>query len=85
MVLAPGMSDSSTSPGDALARVFVSAAQTTRMLPQEVRVRNQRLKESISPLMDSLGVAVRVAKRLSAADEAQAHLLGFLQGGVGGR
>jgi len=83
MVLAPDMLDSSTSPGDALARVFFSAVQTTRILPQEVRVRNQRLKESIAPLMDSLGVAVQVAKRLPAADEAQAHLLSFLQGGVG--
>ena len=48
-------------------------------------MRNQRFKESIAPLMDSLGVAFRVAKRLPAADEAQFHLLSFLQSGVVGR
>jgi len=68
-----------------MAKVFLSAVQATRRLPQEVRVRNQRLKERIAPLMYSLGVAVRVAKRLPGADEAQAHFLRSLQGVTEGR
>jgi hypothetical protein len=85
MVLASEMSDSGATAGEALAKAFLRAIQGSRVLPQEVRVRNERLKESIAPLLGSFGVSVGVARRLPAADEAQAYLLSFLQGGVGGR
>jgi len=84
IVLAPEMTDSSAPAGDSLAKAFLDAIRTTHTLPQEVRVRSQRLKESIAPLLDSLGVTVRVVKRLPAADEARAHLLNFMQDGIGG-
>jgi hypothetical protein len=64
--------------------VFLKAIQTSRALPKEVRVRNQKLKDGLSPLMKSFGVTVRVASRLPASDEARSHLLGFLGGGYGG-
>ena len=85
MVLAPEVSDSSVPAGDVLARAFLKAIQARRALPKEVRVRSQRLKDCLAPLMDSFGVAVRVASRLPASDEARSHLLGFLRGDFGGR
>jgi hypothetical protein len=85
MVLAPEVTDSSVPAGDALAKVFLKAIQTSWTLPKEVRVRNQKLKDSLATLMESFGVTVRVASRLPASDEARSHLLGFLGGGFGGR
>jgi hypothetical protein len=85
MVLAPEVTDSSAPAGDTLARVFLKAIQTSRTLPREVRVRKQKFKDSLAPLMESLGVTIRVARSLSASDEARSHLLGFLGGGIGGR
>jgi hypothetical protein len=70
MVLAPEVTDSSIPAGDTLAKV---------------RVRSQKLKDSLAPLMKSFGVTVRVASRLPASDEARASLLGFLGGGRGDR
>jgi hypothetical protein len=85
MVLAPDLNDSSVAAGDALARVFLNAVQASHTLPKEVRVRSQRLKECLTPLMEFFGVAVRVTGRLPAADEARSSLLGYLQGGSPGR
>ena len=85
MVLAPEVTDATVAAGDALAKVFLKAIQVSRTLPKEVRVRSQRFKDSLTPLMDSFGVTVRVASRLPASDEARAHLLGFLGGGFGSR
>lgn len=79
-VHAPEATDSSISYADVLARVFVNAVQSSRTLPQEVRVRNQELKKSLTPLMQSFGIKLRVAKQLPAADEARASLLSFLGG-----
>jgi hypothetical protein len=85
MVLAPEVTDSSVAAGEMLAKVFLKAVQTTRLLPQEVRVRNQRLKDSLAPLMESFGVAIRVASRLPASEMALSQLMGFMSGGFGGR
>jgi len=85
MVLAPEATDSRVAAGDALARVFLKAVQASRALPQEVRVRSQKLKECLAPLLASFGVTVRVARRLPAADEARSHLLGLYHGGTGER
>jgi hypothetical protein len=85
MVLAPEVTDSSVPAGDTLARVFLKAIQASRTLPREVRVRKQKFKDSLAPLMESFGVTIRVASRLPASDEARSHLLGFLGGGMGGR
>jgi hypothetical protein len=79
MVLAPEVADASIPAGDTLAKVFLKAIQTSRALSREVRVRSQRLKDSLTAIMESLGVAVRVARKLSAADEARSHLVGFLR------
>jgi hypothetical protein len=68
-----------------LSKVFLKAIQTIRTLPKEVRVREHKLKDSLAPLMEFLGVTVRVVSRLPATDETRSHLLGFLGGGFGGR
>jgi len=85
IILAPDVSDSSIAAGDALARVFLRVVQASRTLPNEVWVRTQKLKDCLAPLMESFGVAIRVAGRLPASDEARSSLLGFLQGGSRGR
>jgi aconitase B len=85
IVLAPEVADSSIPAGDTVAKVFLKAIQASRALPMEVRVRSQKLKDCLTPLMESLGVAVRVAGKLPASDEARSHLLGFFRGEFGGR
>lgn len=80
MVYAPEAIDSNAPCGDALSRVFLRAIQSSRALPIEVRVRSQKLKDSLDQLMTFLGVKLDVASQLPAADEARAHLLGFLRG-----
>jgi len=85
MVLAPEVADSSVAAGETLAKVFLKAIETSRAVPREVRVRSQRLKECLVPLMESFGVTVRVAKKLPATDRARSHLLGFFGGEMGGR
>jgi hypothetical protein len=84
-VLAPEVTDSSSPAGDTLAKVFLKAIEGSRTLPTEVRVRNQRVKDCLAPLMESLGVTIRVASRLPASDEARSHLRGFFDGGFGRR
>src|ERR1035438_8131644 len=59
MVLAPEVTDSSVSAGDTLAKVSFKAIQPSRTMPKEVRVRKQKFKDSLAPLMESLGVTVR--------------------------
>ena len=73
--------DAAIAPGEALARAFLKAIQASRAMPSQVRVRNQRFRDSIAPLMQSFDVKLSVAARLRAADEARAHLLEFLRGG----
>jgi hypothetical protein len=85
MVLGAEVTVASVAPGDTLATVFIKAIQASRTLPKEVRVRSQRLRDCLAPLLNSFGVTVRVASRLPASDEARSHLLGFLGGGFGGR
>lgn len=80
VVYAPEITDARVARADILARVFVNAVQSSRTLPQEVRVRSQALKDSLAPLMQSFGIKVRVAKQLPATDLARAHLLNFLVG-----
>jgi hypothetical protein len=84
-VLALEATDSSVAAGEALANVFLKAIQTSRTLPKEVRVRSQRLKDCLAPLIESFGVAVRVARQLPSSDEARSHLLGFFHGDIGRR
>jgi hypothetical protein len=85
MVLAPEVADSSIAAGDTVAKVFLKAIQDSRTLPKEVRVRSQKLKDCLTPLLESFGVAVRVTSKLPASDEARSHLLDFFRGDFGGR
>jgi hypothetical protein len=85
IVYAPEITDSSVAIGEVLARVFLKTVQDNRTLPKEVRVRSQKLKDSLAPLMEAFDVSVRVVSQLPAADEARAGLLGFLQAGFGDR
>ena len=85
MVLAPEVADSRIAAGDTVAKVFLKAIQASRALPKEVRVRSQKLKDCLTPLMESLGVTVRVTSKLPASDEARSHLLGFFRGEFGGK
>ncbi len=79
MVLAPEVAVSSIPAGETLAKVFLMAIRTTRALPKEVRVRSQKQKDSLAPLMESFGVAIRVASKLPACDQARSSLLNFLR------
>ena len=81
IIYAPEVTDCSVAPADALAKVFLKSVQANRTLPKEVRVRTERLRDCLAPLMDSLGVYIYTPSKLSAADEARAHLLGFLANG----
>jgi hypothetical protein len=80
VVYPPQITDASVARSDLLASVFVKAVQSSRTLPQEIRVRNQELRDSLAPLMQSFGIKVHVAKHLRAIDMARAHLLNFLEG-----
>jgi hypothetical protein len=80
MVIVLEVADSRVAAGDTFAKVFLKAIQASRTLPTEVRVRSQKLMDRLAPLMESFGVTVRVASRLPASDEAQAHLLLFFRG-----
>ena len=80
IVYAPEATNTSVPPAEALARVFLKAVQSNRVFPREVRLRSQKHAASLGPLMESFGVKLRVAKRLPAAEEARAHLLGFMGG-----
>ena len=82
---APEATDSRVTAGDALAKVFLKAIQASRTLPKEVHVRSQRLKDCLAPIMEPLGVAIRVTSRLPAMDEARSHLLRFFNEGLDGR
>jgi hypothetical protein len=85
IVYAPEATDSRVAAGDALARVFLKAVQASRTLPKEVHVRSQRLKDCLAPIMEPLGVAIRVTSRLPAMEEARSHLLRFFNKGLDGR
>jgi len=85
IVYAPEATDSRVAAGDALAKVFLKAIQASRTLPKEVHVRSQRLKDCLAPIMELLGVAIRVTSRLPAMDEARSHLLRFFNEGLDGR
>jgi hypothetical protein len=51
MVLAPAVTGSSVVAGDTLAKVFFKGIQASWTLPNEVRVRKQKFKNSLTPLM----------------------------------
>lgn len=55
-VHAPGVTDSTVPPADALAKFLVDAVQTTGFLPRKIHLRNRRHKASSAALMDSFGV-----------------------------
>jgi hypothetical protein len=80
IVYAPEATDTSVPPAEALARVFLKAVQSNRAFPRDVRLRSQKHAASLGPLMESFGVKLRVANRLPSAEEARAHLLGFMGG-----
>ena len=69
-------------PGEALAKVFIKAIQSSRVLPKEVHVRSQRFKACLTSVMQSLGVAIRANHKLPALDEARSHLLRQFRGGI---
>ena len=75
IIHAPELTDSRVTAGDAVAKVFLKAIQSSRALPKEVHVRSQRLRDCLVPVMEPLGVTIRVNSRLPALDEARSHLL----------
>jgi hypothetical protein len=66
--------------GDVLATAFMKAIGTTRMLPQEVRVRSRRIKACLAPISEACGVPIKDIASLPALDEAREHLLNLLGG-----
>jgi hypothetical protein len=81
MLYAPETTDLTVPAAEALANVFLKSMQSARCVPKEVRVRTGALKDSLNPLMGSLGVAVKASRKLPAADEARASMLRFLGAG----
>ena len=84
IIHAPELTDSSVTAGDAVAKVFLKAIQSSRALPKEVHVRSQRLRDCLVPVMEHLGVTIRVNSRLPALDEARSHLLRHFSEGFDG-
>jgi hypothetical protein len=66
--------------GDSLAKALVKTVLANRTLPKQVVVRTQQMKDCLAPLVESLGMGIRVSRKLPAADEARLHLLQFLSG-----
>ena len=85
IVYASEVTDSRVTAGDGLAKVFLKAIQASRTLPKEVQVRSQRLKDCLAPIIEPLGVAIRVTSRLPAMDEACSHFLRSFKEGFDGR
>lgn len=81
IVYAPETTDLRVPAAEALASVFLKSVQQTRCVPKEVHVRTRALKDTLTPLMEPLGVAVKASRKLPAADEARSSLLQFLGGG----
>jgi len=80
MILAPEINGAGVAAVDELARVFLKAVQANRALPNLTRVRGQRLKDSLAPLMEFFGVTVRVASRVPAPDTTRSRLQSFMEG-----
>jgi hypothetical protein len=68
-----GMPEHATS--DMLATAVLSAIETARFLPREVRISQLQLETCLESLARELGFAVRTVKRLPAAEEAKESLL----------
>ena len=68
-----GMPERATS--DMLAAAVLSAIETARFLPREVRISQLRWEACLQSLARELGFTVRTVKRLPAAEEAKESLL----------
>jgi hypothetical protein len=61
--------------GDMLASVVLKAVESSRTLPAELRVHGREFKILLDPLAKALGITVKVAESLPAADFARDQLL----------
>jgi hypothetical protein len=75
MILANEVETGETSLGDLLARVLVRAIRNKRTLPREIHVRNQRVRDSLLPFAESLGILVDVPRKLRAFHEVSKFLI----------
>ena len=71
-----GMPERATS--DMLATAVLSAVETARCLPREVRVSQLQSEACLESLARELGFAVRTVKRLPAVEEAKESLLAMM-------
>src|SRR5207302_11145891 len=68
-----GMPERATS--EMLATAVLSAIETARFLPREVRISHLQWEACLESLARELGFAVRMVKRLPAAEEAKESVL----------
>jgi hypothetical protein len=58
----------------------MSAIETSRAFPREVRVQSRRFKDCLEPISEECGFPIKVARSLPVLAEARKHLLSMLHG-----
>jgi hypothetical protein len=71
----PEVGSPEASTGDLLAEVVLTAVESSRALPSELRVKSREYKSVLGPLAKALGTPVKIVKSLPAADFARDQLL----------
>jgi hypothetical protein len=72
-----GMPERATS--DIIATALLSAVETARCVPREIRVSQHQFETFLEPLARELGITVRTVKRLPALQDAKQHLLTMME------
>jgi hypothetical protein len=76
----PELAPPGVSAGDALGKAIMSAIETSRAFPREVRVHTRRFKDCLEPISEECGFPIKVARSLPVLAEARKHLLSMLHG-----
>jgi hypothetical protein len=78
LVFPPELGMPERASSDILATAVLSAIETARFLPREVRVSQLQLEACLESLAREFGFAVRTVKRLPALEEAKESLLAMM-------
>jgi hypothetical protein len=76
----PEMGTPAQSQGETLICAVMSAIESGRRMPREIRVRQSEFKTLLEPLAGRLGIAVIVAKSLPEIDRAKKAFLAMMEG-----
>lgn len=80
MILRPELASPATPAGGMAAKLLIGVIRSSEAFPAEVRVRDSRLRDSLLPLAESLGLSIRLVRRLPALEEARDGMLRFFAG-----